>query len=64
MDVSLSIERRILSENDRIAADLRNAFERRGLLCLKLISAPPRDLHVAGPPPVDAIMLTFRCGAT
>ena len=64
MAVSLSIERKILSENDRIAAGLRNAFERRGLHCLNLISPTPRDRHVAGPPPVDVIALTFRCGAT
>ena len=64
MAVSLSIERKILSENDRIAAGLRNAFERRGLHCLNLISPTPRDRHVAGPPPVDVITLTFRCGAT
>lgn len=31
---------RILRENDRLAAGLREAFEQRGLLCVNLISAP------------------------
>jgi hydrogenase nickel incorporation protein HypB len=34
------IEGKILRENDRIASGLRDAFERRGLLCLNFISAP------------------------
>ena len=56
------LERKILSENDRIAAGLRGCFEDHGVLCLNLISSPgsgktalleqtleawPRDLRVA-----------------
>jgi hydrogenase nickel incorporation protein HypB len=40
MTTTVPVERKILSENDRIAAGLRGAFEQRGLLCLNLISAP------------------------
>lgn len=34
------VEGKILRENDRLAADLRAGFERRGLLCLNFISSP------------------------
>jgi hydrogenase nickel incorporation protein HypB len=34
------LEKKILSENDRIAADLRERFQQQGILCLNLISAP------------------------
>jgi len=34
------LERKVLSENDRIAAELRAGFERRGTLCLNLIGSP------------------------
>jgi hydrogenase nickel incorporation protein HypB len=37
---TVAIERKILSENDRIAADLRDAFARDGVLCLNFISSP------------------------
>ena len=40
MKASVPIEGKILRENDRIAGELRDAFERRGLLCLNFISAP------------------------
>ena len=40
MTVSTPIEGKILRENDRLAGELREAFVRRGLLCLNLISAP------------------------
>jgi hydrogenase nickel incorporation protein HypB len=36
----LPIERKVLSENDRIAAGLRKRFAEHGVLCLNLISAP------------------------
>jgi hydrogenase nickel incorporation protein HypB len=36
----VSLEKKILSENDRIAADLRERFKEHGTLCLNLISAP------------------------
>jgi hydrogenase nickel incorporation protein HypB len=56
------LERKVLSENDRIAAELRASFEAHGILCLNLISSPgsgktsllertlevlPRDTRVA-----------------
>jgi hydrogenase nickel incorporation protein HypB len=56
------LERKVLSENDRIAAELRARFQDHGVLCLNLISSPgsgktsllertleclPRDRHVA-----------------
>lgn len=34
------LERKVLSENDHIAAGLRERFARHGVLCLNLISAP------------------------
>ncbi|HXJ16444.1 MAG TPA: hydrogenase nickel incorporation protein HypB, partial [Candidatus Polarisedimenticolia bacterium] len=34
------LERKVLSENDRIAADLRDRFLANGVLCLNLISSP------------------------
>jgi hydrogenase nickel incorporation protein HypB len=40
MKVNAPIEGKILRENDRLASELRTAFEHRGLLCLNFISAP------------------------
>jgi hydrogenase nickel incorporation protein HypB len=34
------LERKVLSENDRIAADLRVRFAEQNVLCLNLISSP------------------------
>jgi hydrogenase nickel incorporation protein HypB len=34
------LERKVLSENERIAAELRSRFLMRGILCLNLISSP------------------------
>lgn len=34
------LERKVLSENDRIAAELRARFREQGILCLNLISSP------------------------
>ena len=34
------LERKVLSENDRIAADLRARFQEHGILCLNIISSP------------------------
>ena len=34
------LERKVLSENDRIAAALRARFQEHGVLCLNLISSP------------------------
>jgi hydrogenase nickel incorporation protein HypB len=34
------LEKKVLSENDRIAAELRERFRQNGLLCLNLISSP------------------------
>lgn len=34
------LERKVLSENDRIAAELRTQFQEHGILCLNLISSP------------------------
>ncbi|MBZ5573574.1 MAG: hydrogenase nickel incorporation protein HypB [Acidobacteriia bacterium] len=36
----LPLERKVLSENDRIAAELRTRFQEHGILCLNLISSP------------------------
>lgn len=36
----LPLERKVLSENDRIAAELRERFAEHGILCLNLISSP------------------------
>lgn len=36
----VELERKVLSENDRIAAGLRAAYEEYGILCLNLISSP------------------------
>jgi len=34
------LQQKVLSENDRIAADLRARFQKHGILCLNLISSP------------------------
>ena len=34
------LQKKVLSTNDRIAAELREAFERNGILALNLISSP------------------------
>jgi len=34
------LERKVLSENDRIAAELRRRFQEHGVLCLNFISSP------------------------
>ena len=34
------LERKVLNENDRVAAGLREAFRRHGTLCVNLISSP------------------------
>src|ERR1022692_4220308 len=34
------LERKVLNENDRIAATLRERFQRNGTFCLNLISSP------------------------
>jgi hydrogenase nickel incorporation protein HypB len=34
------LERKVLSENDRLAADLRAKFQAHGIFCLNLISSP------------------------
>lgn len=36
----LEVERKVLNENDRLAADLRSRFAASGLLCVNLISSP------------------------
>jgi len=36
----VSLERKVLSENDRIAAELRARFQEHGVLCLNIISSP------------------------
>jgi hydrogenase nickel incorporation protein HypB len=36
----IPLEKKVLSENDRVAARLRERFRERGLLCLNLISSP------------------------
>jgi len=56
------LERKVLSENDRLAAELRERFQEHGVLCLNIISSPgsgktsllestlaslPRNDHVA-----------------
>jgi hydrogenase nickel incorporation protein HypB len=36
----VTLERKVLNENDRIAAGLRERFRERGMLCVNLISSP------------------------
>ncbi len=36
----VTLQRKVLSENDRIAAELRAQFQEHGVLCLNLISSP------------------------
>jgi hydrogenase nickel incorporation protein HypB len=36
----IPLERKVLSENDRIAGDLRRAYQANGILCLNFISSP------------------------
>jgi len=37
---TVPLERKVLSENDRLAAELRSQFARHGIYCLNLISSP------------------------
>jgi hydrogenase nickel incorporation protein HypB len=34
------LQKKVLSENDRVAASLRERFRQNGVLCLNLISSP------------------------
>lgn len=36
----VALEKKVLNENDRIAAELRARFEAHGILCLNIISSP------------------------
>ncbi len=36
----VDVRQNVLKENDRIAAELRADFERRGILCLNVIASP------------------------
>jgi hydrogenase nickel incorporation protein HypB len=36
----VDVQQNVLKENDRIAAELRGEFERRGIVCLNLIGSP------------------------
>jgi hydrogenase nickel incorporation protein HypB len=36
----VALERKVLSENDRVAAELRARFQEHGILCLNIISSP------------------------
>src|SRR5208282_1757499 len=36
----IPLEKKVLSENDRLAARLREGFREHGILCLNLISSP------------------------
>lgn len=40
MKQKLSIEKKVLSENDRIAAEIRSKFKRYGVISLNLVSSP------------------------
>lgn len=40
MTEKVSIEQKVLSENDRLAAELRAKFEKHRVLCLNLVSSP------------------------
>lgn len=40
MTERVPLEKKVLSENDRIAADLRDSFRSRRIVCLNLISSP------------------------
>jgi hydrogenase nickel incorporation protein HypB len=37
---TVNLERKVLSENDRLAAELRGEFTRHGIFCLNLIGSP------------------------
>jgi|SRR5581483_1448927 len=40
MTERVSLEKKVLSENDRIAAEIRDEFRQRGIVCLNFISSP------------------------
>lgn len=40
MSLKVDVERKVLSENDRLAAELRSRWQERGVLCLNVISSP------------------------
>ena len=37
---TIKVRRRVLSENDLLASDLRNRFKKAGIICLNLVSSP------------------------
>ncbi len=59
--VQEKVERRVLNENDRIAAELRRRFQERDILCLNFISSPGAgkttllEKTLAGFNPVDRV---------
>ena len=59
----VTVERKVLSENDRIAAALRVEYRRRGILCLNLISSPGAgkttllEQTLAGFPPGERVAI-------
>jgi len=40
MTEKVTIEQKVLSENDRLAAELRQSFAKHRILCLNLVSSP------------------------
>jgi len=45
------VEQKVLSENDRVAARLRERFREHGILCVNIISSPgsgKTSFHFAG----------------
>ena len=40
MTERVSLEKKVLSENDRIAGEIRDKFRQRGIVCLNFISSP------------------------
>ena len=44
----VSVARKVLGENDRLAAELRARFREHGIFCLNLISSPGSDWPMTG----------------
>jgi hydrogenase nickel incorporation protein HypB len=54
------LEKKVLSENDRIATDLRQRFRQNGVLCLNLISSPGSGKTTLLEKTLDALPRTER----
>lgn len=51
----VAVEQKVLSENQRIAAELRERFRQHNILCVNLISSPAPARHLCWSAPWEAL---------